>query len=440
MTKGRHTGGTASRAVLAFALAVALGFLPPPAASSRAFASSVSVPAPARPRRLMHSLDQIIATGPVPMSQTGVAVSPVGDARPFVSLHATTEYMPASTMKLVTASAALERLGTGFRWQTSVSAQLTPTATGVVPGDLYLVGGGDPTLSTRAVGGGSPRGAYLDDLAQALVNRGVKRVSGDLVADESFFDTRRTGDHWKASYTSDCPPLSGLSLDRNASAGWGTDDQPALVAGKRFAAMLAARHIVVQGSVRVGTRTPRAVLLGRVWSRPLSDVVVQMDRTSDNFIAESVAKTLGRQIRGAGTSAAGAVVCASELASAGVPPAYYRIYDGSGLSRDDRLAPLGLVQLLEYADRRPFGGCLRSSLPVAGKSGTLAGRMRGTFAEGNVIAKTGTLSDVSALAGYATDRAGARFVFVVVSNGVDVASAKKLQDRIAEALAACTRR
>jgi PBP4 family serine-type D-alanyl-D-alanine carboxypeptidase len=162
-----------------------------------------------------------------------------------------------------------------------------------------------------------------------------------------------------------------------------------------------------------------------------------MDRESDNFTAEQVLKALGAEIRGKGTTGAGAAVVAETLAEAGVPLRGVRIADGSGLSRLDRLTPRAIAAILLTAwgddELRPV---LWDALPVAGVNGTLEDRMQRAPARGAVRAKTGTTDRASALSGYVRDR----FVFAVLQNGWPVSSwsARKAQDRFATALASAS--
>lgn len=391
----------------------------------------------ARPK-LIVAVTRAVAASGLPLATTGVRIAAAEETVPVVSINGDKKLVPASTMKLVTAATALDRLGPGYRWRTSLSCASTPTA-GVIRGHLYLVGHGDPTLGTRARAravGIWPRGSYLDDLADALRRRGIRRITGSVVADESFFDARRMGPKWKASYAWECPPLSALSVDRNVADDGGWEKQPAAAAARRLRKMLVARRVRIGGGLKRGRAPSRSYAVANEWSPPLYKVVYRMDRESDNFVGEMLAKTTGRERGRGGSTPAGARVGASELASAGVAPSRFVLVDGSGLSRSNRLAPSALVSLLSYAYLEDWGYRLEASLPLAGEEGTLKDRMRGTAAAGNVRAKTGTLKGVSTLAGYAESRAGTLFAFAVMVNGGETARARALQDRIAVIIAA----
>lgn len=410
-----------------------------------ALAAALALPTPAlalaRPR-LAYRVNYAIGHSGVSRTTLGVYVGAVGETDVVVHNNRAKLFMPASTLKLVTSAAAFDRLGAYYRWETKAAVDATPTSGGVVDGNLYLIGGGDPTLATRArkKSLGIPGASYLDDLADAVKAAGVKRVRGALIADESFFDSRRIGNAWKTSYLSECAPLSGLTVDKNLTATKGRVSNPPLTAGRIFQRMLINRGILCRDGVRVGV-TPRGrIRIGTERSSPLYVIAVAMNRNSDNFLAEMMAKTSGRVVKGAGTTVSGARVGASELTSAGVPANQYKLIDGSGLSRYNRLAPASLVTLERYAAGRPWGRYFDASLAVAGVNGALADRMRGTPAARVCHAKTGTLSDVSALSGYVTAKSGTRFAFSVVTNGADVTKSRVLQDRIAVFLATWTGR
>lgn len=166
-------------------------------------------------------------------------------------------------------------------------------------------------------------------------------------------------------------------------------------------------------------------------SPPMREILVGFMKPSQNQIGEMLLKTLGREHRGTGSAAAGAAVVDSLARAWGMPPRLLSQADGSGLSRYNLVAPAFLVALLEREARSPHAAVFYDALPVAGRDGTLAGRMRGTPAEGNVHAKTGTLSGVRSLSGYFTTAAGERMAFSMIANHHTVTS--RDVDRVAEA-------
>jgi D-alanyl-D-alanine carboxypeptidase/D-alanyl-D-alanine-endopeptidase (penicillin-binding protein 4) len=157
-----------------------------------------------------------------------------------------------------------------------------------------------------------------------------------------------------------------------------------------------------------------------------------MNQVSDNYFAETILKGLGARFEDAGSTANGARVVARFGQELGVSA---RVLDGSGLSRGNAVSPAAVGHLLLAADNKPWFDSLYASLPQAGHTGTLRKRMRGTAADGRCRAKTGTLIGVSALAGYCRSRLEHRIAFAVLMNGVDVARARRAQDRVAAALA-----
>ena len=167
-------------------------------------------------------------------------------------------------------------------------------------------------------------------------------------------------------------------------------------------------------------------------SPTVSDLIAMTNIPSDNFLAEMLVKNLGARFGGAGTTSAGAGVMRSFLRRFGLAP---QISDGSGLSRANRTSPREVVALLTAMHNDPQRAAFEDSLAVAGRSGTLAGRMNGSAAEGKCRGKTGTLSDVSALSGLCLTKSGHVIVFSILMNGVSPSSARSLQDSAVKAIA-----
>lgn len=206
-----------------------------------------------------------------------------------------------------------------------------------------------------------------------------------------------------------------------------------------FAAAL--RHALVEAGIRVdggaydadqregapGTHT----LLFTHTSPPMAEILAAFMKPSQNQIGEVLLKTLGAELRGMGSAGAGIAVVDSLARAWGMPPRLLAQADGSGLSRYNLVAPAFLVALLERESRSPHAQVFAASLPIAGRDGTLASRMRGTPAEGNLRAKTGTLSGVRSLSGYFTTAAGEPMVFSILMNHHTLSS--RDVDRVAEA-------
>jgi D-alanyl-D-alanine carboxypeptidase/D-alanyl-D-alanine-endopeptidase (penicillin-binding protein 4) len=330
---------------------------------------------------------------------------------------------PASNEKLPVTYAALSNLGPSYRIDTDVlgeGSQDGPT----FDGSLVLKGGGDPTLST----------AGLRSLAAQVRELGVRRVSGGIVGDESYFDTRRTVAGWKPSYyIEESPPLSALVVNR-ARVGRYVTRSPALAAATAFRTALRAAGVVVDGVVSLGRVDDFSVPLAQVESPPLASIIRFMDKESDNFTAELLLKQLGAVVLDRGTSAAGASVVMQTLAEAGAPLTGVRVVDGSGLSHLDRLTANAVAAILRVAWNDPaVRPTFVAALPVAGVSGTLEDRLRKPATRGHVLAKTGTTDIASALSGYVNTR----FVFAVLQNGHPLPYwwARRAQDRFVEVLA-----
>jgi serine-type D-Ala-D-Ala carboxypeptidase/endopeptidase (penicillin-binding protein 4) len=331
--------------------------------------------------------------------------------------------VPASTQKLAVAYAALARLGPSYRFRTEI------VGTGVLVGnvwhgDLWLLGSGDPTL----------RGSDLEELATEVAAWGIRRVSGAVVADESWFDARRTAPGWRPSfYIEESPPLSALVVDRGRYRGR-TPRKPALAAGSLLRQALETQGVAVGRRTRTGVLATPGLGLAVDTSDPLARIVRFMGRESDNFTAEMLVKQLGALFAERGSTAAGTRVLRDALAEAGVPLAGVRLADGSGLSGLDRLTVTAVVTLLEAsASEGRLRDAFLQSLAVAGVSGTLKNRLERLPARGRVIAKTGTTRLASALSGFVRDR----YVFAVLQNGSPVSTywARIAQDRFATALA-----
>ena len=335
---------------------------------------------------------------------------------------------PASTQKSWVVSTALLALGGDSRQRTEVAATATATA-GVLPGSLWLVAGGDPYLTTLD----------LSALARSVREAGVTMVDGDLRLDDSRYDMLRRNPGWKSRWVpNELGPLSAFAVDRNRGrrdAVYLSD--PALPNAVRFRDLLRAEGVVVRGTVRRDLRPAAALTVAQRESATLAANSARLLKASDNFAAELLLKEVGRVVRGTGSSRAGLAGVAEVLGEQGVRVG--RGADGSGLSSVDRQTTAGQVAMLRAVGASAAGPGLRAALPVACVDGTLWRRMCRTAAAGNVRAKTGTLSGVTALAGYATTRSGRPARFAIQLSGVrDAARARAAIDRAVVVLAAST--
>lgn len=364
------------------------------------------------------------------------------DGRPLYGLQTAAPLIPASNMKLLTATVALDKMGPDSRYTTPVRSTAPSGADGSI-GDLWLVGSGDPLLATAdfaSVAGWmeSPRPfTSLEGLADRVYNAGVRKV-GRVIGDESRYDRQRYLPTWEPNYATDpdIGPQSALALN-GGFAQWRPRAIPAAApatqAATVFADLLRGRGIAV-GGVGEGPAPAQGVTLASIDSLPLSDIVGVMLRDSDNLIAELLVKELGVRFGSAGTTAAGIGVVRAGAASLGLPIAPLASADGSGLDRSDRMS----CDLLEAVlTRSGTDSPLAAGLPVAGTSGTLTRRFTSTPAAGKVRAKTGSLEGVAALSGWTTGHDGRPVQFSLVANDLpNEAAGVTLQNQVVTALAA----
>ena len=363
----------------------------------------------------------------VSTAQTGAIVLDLQTGSTLFAHNARLPLRPASNEKLATTYAALTALGPSFRIETDVLGEGRQSGA-TWQGNLVLVGYGDPGLSA----------AQVADLARQVAADGIRRVSGRILGDESWFDTRRAGLGWKREfYLHESPALSALIVDRGWTGRYETP-RPALMAAQLFRRDLRRAGVTVHGAAAVGVASAQATPLAEVESAPLAALVRHMDVYSDNFYAEMLLKEVGAVQGSGGSAAAGLVVERRVLRAAGVPLGGVRMFDGSGLSLLDRWTPLGLAALLrtmwQDPDLRPY---LVPALPIAGETGTLDYRMRRAPARGLVRAKTGTTDNASSLSGFVGDR----YVFSILENGspVRTSNAEQSQNRFAQVLASSAR-
>ena len=377
----------------------------------------------AAPATLGSRLERALRVPHVSAAASGATVIDLSTGHTVFARNAALPLLPASNEKLAITYAALAALGPAFRIETDVLGEGRQDGT-IWRGNIVLKGYGDPALTS----------AELASLARQVRASGVTQIAGRVVGDETWFDARRTSPGWKASfYVDESPPLSALIVDRGLVGSW-TSRNPALTAAQLFRKALVRVGVRIAGGAVLGAAGAKAVPLASVDSPTLEALVDYMDHESDNFTAEMLLKELGAVQADRGTTAAGVGVVTGLLVRAGVPMAGVRIVDGSGLSLLDRMTAGALGSLLSVMWNDPgVRPALLASLPVAGRSGTLADRMRDTAAAGVVRAKTGTTDNASALSGFVGDR----YVFSVLQNGWPVSAtwARTAQDRFATVLA-----
>ncbi|MDP9490980.1 MAG: D-alanyl-D-alanine carboxypeptidase/D-alanyl-D-alanine-endopeptidase [Actinomycetota bacterium] len=395
----------------------------PLAVCTVAVSAAVAAPATSSKPQLATKLARALAVPHVQAKLSGAAAVDLSTGRTVFLRNPRLSLVPASNAKLAVAYASLALLGPQHRLDTAVYGE-GELVGATWNGDLVLKGFGDPTLSRDDLGA----------LARQIRAAGIRQVTGGIEADESYFDSRRTGPAWRSYYyVNESPPLSALTVDRSRFRGWMTRD-PARAAGTQFRLALRTAGVGVRGKVVTGVADPSAEQLAITASAPLARIVAYMNRESDNFTAELLLKQLGAVDEGRGTSAGGAEVVRRALHEAAVPLAGVRIVDGSGLSSRNRLTAAAVIGILVVAWNDPaIRPSFVRSLAVAGVNGTLEDRLERPPARGAVLAKTGTLRESSALSGYARGR----WAFAVIQNGRPVSQfwARRAQDRFASVLA-----
>lgn len=405
------------------------------------------------------------ALGASALATSGIAIVDA-QGRPLFARRDRSPMTPASTMKLLIASTALQTLGPDFRFTTTFEATIEPHD-GTLPGNLYLVGSGDPTLTRDDLRAG----------VAALAHAGITKVTGDLVADAAAFSGPEINPGWDpgdlqygyAAGTSALsldqgtvelrvvagapgaparihvfPPSDAVRVRGPVLTGYGTSisivrapdrndftfsgsvaagAQPSfwqpvvglpLYAAAVARTMLRSRGIAIAGSARTGIAPVAPDVLWRHRSAPLRQILRTMLFESNNHFAEQLLRAVGGT-RGAGTEENGALVERAVLTRAGAPQNGLRILDGSGLAPGDRVAPLTLATLLARTAAQPGGTLFVDALPRAGIEGTVRWHNL-TDALGKVHAKSGHIENVNALAGYVDTRRHGRLAFAVIVN------------------------
>jgi serine-type D-Ala-D-Ala carboxypeptidase/endopeptidase (penicillin-binding protein 4) len=359
--------------------------------------------------------------------------------------------LPASTQKMVVAASALIAIGPEHRFLTRVAVPSPPDADGVVHGDLILVGGGDPALSTNTFGKRvmpeRPR-TSLERLADRVVEAGVRRVTGHVIGDPNVFPLEPVAAGWPDRYFTslDATRVSGLTVDggRKIRMQGGryigeAAENPAAEAAAALRRALEERGVVIdQGSGWTRERTTTGHEIARVGSPHLRDLLRYMVQRSDNHLAEAIFKSVGLAVADDASFAGAARGAQQALAPIGLDWSGAVLADGSGLSREDRLSANVLAGIDVAMTRSTLGREWQDFMAVSGQSGTLRRRLTGTVAEGRLRGKTGSLRDVRSLSGTVMGPDGARYHFAVIGNGLDGTSQPRvrlLSDELVLALA-----
>jgi serine-type D-Ala-D-Ala carboxypeptidase/endopeptidase (penicillin-binding protein 4) len=404
--------------------------VPVPVTTPTVTAPPVPPKAPAAAIKLTRALDAgLHAAG----RASGAVVYDLTAGQTLYSARGAVTRPPASVEKLYTSLAVLSDLGPDLRLQTEVLGQGHLGPGGVWHGNLYLQGGGDPTFGdgtfNRVWEGGY--GPTAQQVASQLGRDGIRRVTGWLIGDGSLFDSRRGPP--SSGYGPDIPDLGGelaaLTYDHGSTT---ARLGPPGFAARELAMTMRGARISVRASPQPGVTPADALPLVTVTSPPMSVLLRLMDVPSDDFFAEMLTKQLGVRFGGAGTTAAGASVIGQAISRLGVMPT---IVDGSGLSRRDQTSPAQVVAVLRAVWRTPNGRTLLAALPVVGVNGTVQRIGQRTAAQGRCQAKTGTLDNVTNLAGYCRSRSGHELAFAVFLDGPTNAQGTLLLSREVGAIA-----
>ncbi|RXT04347.1 D-alanyl-D-alanine carboxypeptidase/D-alanyl-D-alanine-endopeptidase [Ammoniphilus sp. CFH 90114] len=449
-------------------------------------ASEPGTPAPIEWVSEAYALDDVLNSllqdASVKGVTTGIIVKSLDQDQVLFAKHADKLMTPASNVKILTSSTALRKLGADYRFKTEVYTTAPINSGGVLEGDIVIKGYGDPSLHTED----SLKvqdGVSIESIVEALKAKGIKRINGNILMDDTYFDNKRYPDGWtwdNESYDYN-PQISALGLNRGTvrldykpakKAGQAVEltltpatqyvqvlneaktvaanekntfkvekvrgqnvikvsgnlpvsadvdynrvpvHEPALYTGTVLAEKLLAAGIKLHPKYQVElAATPAdALKLEEFHSTSLKEIVTYLNKVSDNYYAEMITKTLGAELKGAGTIAKGIEVVTDTLKEDGLNTNYL-LRDGSGLTRYDIISPRQVHSVLEVLAQDEV---FRSTLPIAGMDGTLKSRLIGTPAEGKVIAKTGSLRGVRSLSGYVTTEQGERLAFSIIMNG-----------------------
>lgn len=340
-----------------------------------------------------------------------------------ISHNPTGAVIPASTQKLLVAAVALEVLGAEYTFETTVLAPIV--VDGVVDGDVYLVGGGDPLLVSSDVPideDGFAR-TQLDLLADAFVASGIERVRGGVVGVGDRYDDEWAVDSWGDGVAGvDAGPYGALLVNDAFVLGRSSrQSDPNVAAARELRRLLDARDVRVSNSSGAGSVDGDVRVIGSVQSAPLTDIVAQMLTTSDNNTAEMLVKEIGVVASGQGTRLAGMAVVERTLREWGVPMQNVNLVDGSGLSPDNAATCAMMLSVIQRSAESP----LVEGLAIAARTGTLVDEFVNSPLAGRLKAKTGTLGNPpfdepplasKALVGYVDAANGDTIEFALIVN------------------------
>ena len=395
-------------------------------------------PAPS-PAKIQKLVDRFLADSRLG-SSTGVSVVDISTGEVLASSSADVPRIPASNVKLLTATAALETLGPDARLKTSVVWDGAGGLTIVAGGDMMLAAGYGHYGEKPWANGWAGLGELADQVAKRLAESGVTSVN--LSYDDSAFGAPRVNPNWpvnsvKRGYSA---PITGLAVDVGwtGNANYKRYDNPSLRTAQLLAKALGDRGITAK-AVGYGRAPSDAVEVGAVEGAPIFDVVGYMLTYSENTLAEDLARLVALHEGKPGTTAEATKAVLAAVKAYGVDTSTITLADGSGLDRNSRIAASTLTSLLVRLANDPEAGDVLRDLPIASLSGTLASRFKGTDSAGLVRAKTGTLNGASALSGTLVTDDGSWIAFSIMLNEIPIYATPALHamDAFVASLSSC---
>jgi serine-type D-Ala-D-Ala carboxypeptidase/endopeptidase (penicillin-binding protein 4) len=421
-----------------------------------ALSSCVTVMQTARitsPRaELRQEIDSLTSQPEFRNAQWGVLIVNPRTGDTLYSKNAGKLFMPASNLKIITSAAALTLLGPAYVYRTTFLTD-GEKRDSLLDGNLLVIGRGDPTVSDRMRGLAT---SVMDDLADSLRAHGIRQVAGSLARVGNAFPDSIYGYGWEWD---DLGEYYGAGVDElifnegmapttlrpppdtvRDSLYSGPAKDPAKAYLDAFHDALTRKGITVEGGVR-DSILPTPLKMDTLFvlvSPPLRNILPALLKPSQNQIAEILLRTIGLERGGIGTADTARKIVGQQLLAWGVQTDGFVIRDGSGLSDQDLLTPETIVRVLDRVQRDTAFALFYNSLPIAGVDGTIKDRMKGTPAEGNVHAKTGTLSKARSLSGYVTTADGERLIFSILANNTTTPGSvvTQIADQIAASLAA----
>lgn len=417
---------------------------------------------PASPRaELRHLIDSLTTQPEFRSAQWGVLIVNPRTGDTLYSKNAGKLFMPASNMKIITSAAALTLLGPEYTYKTTFLTN-GEVRDSLLDGDLLVIGRGDPTVSDRMKGiamGDRMQGlatTVMDALADSLRAHGIRQVDGSIARVGNAFPDSIYGYGWEWD---DLGEYYGAGVDElifnegmaptklrpppdtvRDSLYSGPAKDPAKAYLDALNDALVRKGITADAGV-MDSILPTPIKMDTLFvltSPPLRDILPALMKPSQNQIAEILLRTIGLERGGIGTADTARKIVGQQLLAWGVQPDGFVIRDGSGLSDQDLLTPETIVRVLDRIQRDTAFATYYNAMPIAGVDGTIDKRMKGTPAEGNVHAKTGTKAKARALSGYVTTADGERLVFSILANNTTApgSTVTQVADQIGAALAA----